>query len=229
MERNETRGSDHAVYIVVSIVILGLLAYFASQSVIVVHRVELPVLQAESNIFGYCLSDRDYEIESQAMKNIRDVLDAEFAKRHDYSAIKTDVLRKVIKDASARTRNCTCIVTCVLMGFLGSIVIIGSVKARNRLYERRENIHPFQQKGIEGFVRLVGTYLGPDMVRQVRKSPTPQNLADAFHAVRERTNIPCSVAARLFPRETKERMILLEYGKAKVRFAENSGDNRDIP
>jgi len=41
-------------------------------------------------------------------------------------------------------------------------------------------------------------------------------LGDAFNTAREKVNIPCSVAARLFPKGFRERLVLLEYGKTKV-------------
>ncbi len=87
-----------------------------------------------------------------------------------------------------------------------------------------ENISAFQGNGVEGFIQLVGKHVEPGTIELIKRSPTSCNLGQAFRAARENVNIPCSAAARLFPRGSRERLALLEYGKANVRFAEDPED-----
>ncbi len=221
MERNEIKSSDHVVYIAASVAILALLAFFAARSVLVLHRFELPALYFQAHLFSHVFVSEDYETESCQIQNIRNALDAEFIKRNNYSSIKAETLRKIVRSSSAHTRNCTRVLVSVFLGSFGLLITGMVVRARNRLYETRENVRSIQQNGVEGFIRLIGQHLDPGTMELVRRSPTPRNLENAFRAAREKVNIPCSVAARLFPRRSKERLALLEYGKAKVRFAED--------
>lgn len=220
MERNEIRSPDHIVYVVASLTMLALLAFFASQSVIVVHRIELPVLRFQAELFSRLFPGTDYEVESYRIQSIKNALDAEFAKKNSYPAIRKDMLKKAVRASSVHTRDRTRILVSILLGSFGLIMIGTVMRVRGRLYETRESIRPFQGNGVEGFVRLVGQHLDPGMVELVKRSPTPRHLVNAFAAAREKVNIPCSVAARLFPRGSQERLAVLEYGKAKVTFAE---------
>ncbi|MBP1747997.1 MAG: hypothetical protein H6Q52_536 [Deltaproteobacteria bacterium] len=221
MERNEIKSSDHIAYVVASLAILALLAFFASRSVIVIHKMELPILRFQAGLFNYFLSGHDYEIELYRIQNINNVLDEEFTKNNNYSTIKTDILKEAVRTSSTHTRNSTRILVFIFLGSVGLLIVCTVIRARNRLYEKRENIRSFQDKGVEGYIRLVGPHLEAGMIELIKRSPTPDHLGNAFRTAREKVNIPCSVAARLFPRGSRERLVLLEYGKAKVRFAEN--------
>jgi len=224
LEQNCTKGSDHIVYVAASLIMLALLAYFASQSVIVIHRIELPVLSIEARLCAYLFPGLDLKAESQRIEGIRDALDNEFAKRKNYSTIDTGKVRKAISASSARTRRYTHIILSVILGFFGSSIILTAMRARNRLYEEGKGPGTSRGQGVEGFIRLVREHVDPGVIELVRNSPRPHNLADAFRAAREKVNIPCSTAARLFPRNSAERMAILEYGKERVRFAEYPDD-----
>jgi hypothetical protein len=222
LEQNGTKGSDHIVYIVASLIVLALLAYFALQSIIVIHRIELPVLSIEARLCAYLFRGPDLEEESRRIDHLRDALDNEFAKRKNYSTIDTDKVKKAIIAYSVRTCRYTHIILSVMLGLFGSFIILTAMRARNRLYEQQRGPGAPWGRGTEGFTRLVREHVGPDVI--IRNSPTPHNLANAFRAARENVNIPCSTAARLFPRNSAERMAILEYGKERVRFAEYPDD-----
>lgn len=221
MERNEIKSSDHVVYFAAGIGILALLAFFALRSVLVLHRFELPALNFQAHFFSHIFPSPEYETESYKIQGIRDTLDAQLTKRNNYSTINADVLRRIIRSSSEHTRNCARVLVSVFLGLLGLLLTGIVIRARNRLYETPENVRVPRQNGVEGFILLVGQHLDPGTIELVTRSPTPRNLENAFRAARERVNIPCSVAARLFPKRSKERLALLEYGKANVKFAED--------
>ncbi len=222
MERQDGRVEDHAIYFAAGIVIFGLLAYFASRSAVVLHRIDLPVIRLQAMAFSRCLPGDDHEIELRRVEYILRIVDAEVGRRGSYATIRTTALNKAITAASKKTRKTTQTFVCAVLGFMGSLVIIGTAKVRGRLYDSRENFRVPERAGVEGFLRIVGRHLDPDMAERVRKSPVPENLGDAFRAARDRVNIPCSTVARLFPKGTPERLALLEYGKTGVAFAEGS-------
>ena len=219
VERQDGRVSDQGIFFVAGIFVFGLLACFASRSAVVLHRIELPLLRTQAKIFSRYLISKDHEMELRRIETILGIVDSEVAKTGSYARIKTEVLRKAMINASKQTKNTTGILACVPLCSLGSLVAIRAVRVRRRLYDRRENVRPSGRKGVEGFLGVTGRYLKPDAAARLRKAPTPENLADAFSAVRMEVNIPCSVVARLFPRGTKERMVLLGYGKVRVAFA----------
>ncbi|MBP1749957.1 MAG: hypothetical protein H6Q52_2496 [Deltaproteobacteria bacterium] len=198
---------------------LALLAYLALQSIIFIHRIELPILSIEGRLCAYLFPGPDLQAESHRIERIRDALDNEFAKRKDYSTINTGKVKKAITASSVRTRRYTHIIVSVILGLFGSSLIVTTMRARNRLYEERKGPDAPWGRGTEGFIRLVREHVDPGMIELIRNSPTPHNLANAFRAARENVNIPCSTAARLFPRNAAERMAILEYGKERVRFA----------
>jgi len=218
VERQDGRVSDHAVYFVAGIVIFGLLAYLASRSAVVLHKVDLPTLRMQAKTFSLLPGD-DHAIELLRIANISRIVDTEVARRGSYERIRAAALRKAITDASGKTRNTMRILVCVLLGSLGSLVTIRTARAHGRLHDSRENVRLSERAGVEGFIRIVGRYIDPGMAARLKESPTSENLADAFRVARDRVNIPCSTVARLFPKGTPERMALLEYGKVHVRFA----------
>lgn len=219
MERQDGRVSDHAVYFVAGIVIFGLLAYLASRSAVVLHRVDLPTLRAQAKTFSHLFPGDDHAIELRRIENISRIVDTEVVRTGSYERIRTAALRKAITDASQKTRNTMRILVCVFLGSLGSLMIIRTARAHGRLHDNRENVRLSERAGVEGFLRIVGRYIDPGMAARLKESPTSENLADAFRAARDRVNIPCSTVARLFPKGTPERTALLEYGKVQVRFA----------
>jgi hypothetical protein len=221
LERSETKNSDNIAYIVVSLAILALLALFALRGVIVLHRFELPVLHFQANLYARVFSRPDYETEAYRIRTIRNALDAEFAKRGSYEAVGPDVLRKAVASSSAHTQKRTHILASIFLGSFGLIITGAAMRARRRLYRTREDVRRLEQKGVDGFIRLVGRHLDPGTIARVEGCPTPGNLEHAFSIVREKVNVPCSAVARLFPRGSPERLALLEYGKAKVKFAQD--------
>ena len=92
-----------------------------------------------------------------------------------------------------------------------------AMKSRSRIFDVGKDTS-FRTVGVDGFLGVVGEHLGPDMIRMVRSSPTPENLAEAFTMAREKANIPCSLVGRMFPRDSRERLVLMEYGKTHVSF-----------
>jgi len=219
VERQDGRVSDHAVYFVAGIVIFGLLAYLASRSAVVLHRVDLPTLRVQAKIFSHLLPGDYHAIELRRIENIARIVDAEVARRGSYERIRTAAFRKAITDASCKTRNTMRILVCVLLGSLGSLVIIRTARVHGRLHDSRENVRLSERAGVEGFLRIVGRHIDPGMAARLKESPTSENLADAFRVARDRVNITCCTVARLFPKGTPERTALLEYGKVYVRFA----------
>lgn len=220
MERNEAKGSDSIVYMIASMGIIALLACIASRSVIVLHRIELPALSFQANLYSHIFAGPEYDAELSRMQKITNVLNTEFAKKDNYSTIRTSVLRDIVRSSSVHTRNRTCVLSSALLGLFGLLITGTTMKTRRRLYQTRNDIRSLRKRGVEGFIRLVGQHLSPDSAESVKRSPDPENLARAFEEVREKVNIPCSVVARLFPRNSKERMALLAYGKSRVTFAE---------
>lgn len=224
MERQDGKVSDHGVFFVAGIFVFGVLVFFASRSPVVLHRIELPLLRIQAKIYSYCPIGGDRGMELPRIENIFAIVDAEVARTGNYGRINTKALRKAMIAASASTRSATRIVSCTLVFALGSLVAIRTVRSRRRLYDHRENVRIAGGKGVEGFLRVAGRHLDPDMAARLSRAPTPERLAEAFGAVREKVNMPCSVVARLFERGTRERMALLEYGKARVTFAEEEMD-----
>ena len=229
MERSETKSSDNIVYVAAGLALLASLALAAFRSVIVLHRVELPALHFQASLYARAFSHPDYEAEMYRIRAIRHALDAEFAKRGSYAAFKPDMLRKVVASSSVHTGRRTRVLTSVLLGTSGLFVAGAVMRARRRLYRTREDVRRFGQKGVDGFIRLVGGHLDPATIACVERCPTPENLGNVFRVVRENVNVPCSVVARLFPRGSLERLALLEYGKAKVKFAHNPEGIRRCP
>jgi hypothetical protein len=221
LERSEIKSSDNIAYIVASLAILALLAFFASRSAIVLHRFELPVLHFQASLYARVFSHPDYETELYRIRAIRNALDAEFVKRGSYEALGPDMLRKAVASSSVHTGKCTRILASISFGSFGLIITGMVMRARRRLYRTRGDVGRLEQKGVDGFIRLVGGHLDPETIALVERCPTPGNLGHAFSIVREKVNVPCSVVARLFPRGSEERLVLLEYGKAKVKFAQN--------
>ncbi len=219
MERQDGRVSDHGRFFVAGMLVFGLLAFLASRSAVVLHKFELPFLLAQAKIFSKYLLSEEYQTELHRIENILRIVDGEVAKRGGYARIRAGALRKAMLTSSKRTRNTTRFLTCILLCLLGLPVVMRAVRANRRLYDHRENVLVQTRKGVEGFLAVTGRHLDPDRAVRLRNMPTAENLADAFSAVRMRVNIPCSLVARLFPRGTKERMVLLGYGKERVAFA----------
>jgi len=219
MERQDGRVGDHAIYFAAGIVIFSLLAYLASRSAVVLHRIDLPIIRLQAKTFSWCLPGDDHEKEWRRVENILRIVDAEVVRRGSYVTIRTAALKKAIMAASKKTRKTAQTLACAVLGFMGSLVIIRTVKVHSRLYNSRENFRVPERAGVEGFLKIVGRYLEPGMAERIRKSPAPENLGDAFRVARDRVNIPCSTVARLFPKDTPERMALLGYGKTGVVFA----------
>lgn len=222
MERQDGRVGDHAIYFAAGIVIFGLLAYFASRSAVVLHRVDLPVIRLQAKIFSWCFPGDDHKIELHRVEYILGIVNAEVVRRGGYATIRTAALKKAVIAASKKTRKTTQTFACAVLGLLGSLVTIRTMKVRSRLYDSRENFRVPERAGVEGFLRIVGRYLDPGIAERVRKSPAPENLGDAFRAARDRANIPCSTVARLFPKGSPERLALLAYGKTGVTFARDT-------
>ena len=221
LERSTAKSSDSVAYVIASLIILALLALYASRSLIVLHRIELPVIEFQAHLYARVLSRSDYEMEFYRIRAIRDALDAEFVKRGSYTAIRSDMLRQAVVVSSVRTGRCTRILACIFLGSFGSIITGVVMRARGRLYRTRDNVRRLEHRGVHGFIHLVGGHLDFDAIARIERCPTPENLRNAFTAVREKVNVPCSVVARLFPRGSGERLALLEYGKPKVKFADN--------
>ncbi|MHB8109899.1 MAG: hypothetical protein ACYDHW_07690 [Syntrophorhabdaceae bacterium] len=221
MERPDTNGSDHVIYCVAGIAVLIALASIALHSVLVVHRVELPTLRWQAQFYAFCLMGGEHEVELQKIDYIARVLDSEISGTGNYSRIKAGVLKKAVKASTAKTRKWTRILTCVFLSVLGLCVTWRSIVARRRLLEGARRTQHTRKRGIEEFIRLTGKYLTPEMIRQVRDEPSPENLALAFSLARAKVNIPCCRVARLFPEKTRERFALLAYGKTQVVFAED--------
>jgi len=225
VERQDGRVSDHAVYFVAGIVIFGLLAYLASRSAVALHRVDLPILRVQAKTFSHLLPGDDHAIELRRIENIARIVDTEVTRRGSYERIRTAAFRKAITDASGKTRKTMRILVCILLGSLGSLVIIRTARAHGGLYDSRENVRVPEKAGVEGFLRIVGGYIDPGMAARLKESPTSENLADAFRVARDRVNIPCCTVARLFPKGSPERRALLEYGKFQVHFAVGATTN----
>ncbi len=220
MERQDGRVSDQGMFFVAGIFVFGVLAFFASRSPVVLHRIELPLLRAEAKIFTCCPTGEAHGMELSRIENILAILDTEVARTGNYTRINGRALRKAMTSASRRTRRTGRILACTLMCMLGSLVMAQVFRVRRRLYDSRESVRTTGKRGIEGFLRVTERHLDPDMRALLSRAPTPENLIDAFSAVRAKVNIPCSVVARLFERGTRERMALLGYGKTQVVFAD---------
>lgn len=220
MERQDSRVGDHAIYFAGAIVILGLLAHCASRSAVVLHNIDLPLIRLQAKIFSRCLPG-DHQVELRKVENILRIVDAEVGRRGGYATIRTAALRKAIVAASRNTRKTARNLACAVLCLMGSLMMIRTVKGHRGLYDSRENVRVPERAGVEGFIRIVGRHLEPGMAERVRRSPTPENLGDAFRAARDRANIPCSTVARLFPKDAPERLVLLGYGKTGITFASN--------
>ncbi len=219
MERQDGRVSDHGIFFVAGIFIFGILAFFAFRSPVALHRIELPLLRVQAHIFSCCPIGEDHGMELRRIEHIIAIVDTEVERTGNYSRINAGALRKAVIAASRRTKRTVRILTCVLLCVLGSFVAMRIARVRGRLYDRRENVRVRGGSGVEGFLRVAGRHLEPDTAARLKKAPTPEDLADAFAAVRKKVNIPCSVVGRLFAKGTRERMVLLGYGKVRVAFA----------
>ncbi|HOD76062.1 MAG TPA: hypothetical protein PKJ17_08545 [Syntrophorhabdaceae bacterium] len=224
MERQDGKASDHGIFFVAGIFVLGLLGFFASRSPVVLHRIELPLLRIQAKIYSCCPTGEGHAMELLRIENILAIVDREVGRTGNYGRISTKALGKAMTAASERTKRTTRILSCALVCALGSLVAIRSVRVRRRLHDNRENVRFSRRKGVEGFLQVAGRYLEPDMAVRLGSAPTPEKLADAFGVVRAKVNMPCSVVARLFERGTRERMALLQYGKVRVTFADEETD-----
>jgi len=223
VEQRDGRASGHGIFFVMGLFIMGILVYFAFQSAMVVHRIELPFLRLQAETYSRFLFSDAGERELHRIENILALVDSEVARTGNYARIRTGSLKRAISNASKKTRSTTRVLACIFLGLPGSFIIARSCGMRRRLYDSRENVRISGRKGVEGFLGIAGTHLGPDEANRLREAPTAENLAEVFSAVRMKVNIPCSVAARLFPRGTRERLALLEYGKVQVVFAGEEG------
>ncbi len=226
MERIEKKSSDDVAYVVAGLAILALLTFFALRSTIVLHRITLPSLHFQASLYARLFSCPDYEIELYRIRSVRDTLDAELARKGSYAGIRKDVLEKAVESSSGHTTACTRFIAAVFLGSGGLLITVNVMRARRRLYGTRKDTRLPGKKGIEGFIGVVGAHLDPGMITLIEKYPTADNLGHAFRMAREEVNIPCSIAARMFPEGSGERLAILEYGKAKVRFArrEDAGE-----
>lgn len=226
MERIEKKSSDDFAYVVAGLAILVLLTFFALRSAIVLHRITLPSLHFQASLYTRLFSCPDYEIELYRIRTIRNALDAELARKGSYAGIRKDMLKKAVESSSVHTTACTRYIAAVFLGSCGLLITVNVMKARRRLYGTRKDLRQPGQKGIGGFIGVVGAHLDPGMITLLEKYPTADNLRHAFRMAREKVNIPCSIAARMFPEGSKERLAILEYGKTKVRFAcrEDAGE-----
>lgn len=218
MERQDNKGSDHAIYCVAGIAILIGLAIVAMHSILVTHRIGLPLLRLQAQIYAFCLMNDEHAMELRKIDRILTILDSEVARTGDYSRIRTGTLEKSIERSTTKTRAWTRVCTSIILGGLGLCVIWQSRAARRRLFEGQRGIRLSQRQGVEEFLRITGAYLTPGMIHKVRTDPNPENLAHAFSIVRSQVNIPCCRVARLFQEKTRERLTLLEYGKTRVVF-----------
>jgi hypothetical protein len=224
VERQDGKASDHGIFFVAGIFVLGLLAFVASRSPVVLHRIELPLLRIQAKIYSCFPIGEDHGTELLRIENILAIVDAEVARTGNYGRINTKALGKAMTAASRSTKSTTRILSCTLVCVLGSLVAIRTVRVRRRLHDNRENVLVGRRQGVEGFLQVTGRYLEPDTAVHLSREPTPERLADAFSAVRAKVNIPCSVVARLFERGSRERMALLGYGKVSVTFADEKMD-----
>lgn len=227
MERQGNRVGDHGVYCAVGIAILGLLSYLASQSPVVIHKLDLPILSVQAKIFSVCFFSDDFEKEHHQILKIMSIMDKEAGKRSGYRTINTPALKDTVRKVSVKTAFTARYLTIIIFILAGSLMIISTVRTRDILYDKRENINTSGKTGVEGFIGITGGYLTGEAVSVIRASPTPENLDNAFRAVRERINIPCSVVGRLFPKGSAERLTLLGYGKTKVFFAQEKDPAQD--
>ncbi len=220
VERQDGKVSDQGIFFVAGIFVFGVLAFLASRSAVVLHRIELPLLRAEARILAWCPMGEVHGMELSRIENILAVVDTEVMRTGNYTRINGGALRRAVTTASRRTRKTGRILACTLLCFLGSLVMAQTFRVRRRLYDSRESVRAPDRRGIEGFLRATEDHLDPGMKALLSKAPTPENLIDAFTQVRAKVNIPCSVVARLFGRGTGERMALLGYGKTRVAFAD---------
>ena len=220
MERQNNRTGDHAAYCAAAVVILSLLTYCASSSAFVLHRFDLPVNCLQTKIFSRFFLSKDYDIEHRKIRKILYIVDTEVMKRGGYATINTTALKSAILGASKRTRSTTRMIAYALFALNGSFMIYAALRARRRIYGSNMKIEKPAAQGVEGFIRTVGEYLTPEIYERVIAAPTPECLGEAFSTARERVNIPCSIVARMFPKNSRERLTLLAYGKNNVRFAQ---------
>jgi len=226
VERQDGRVSDQGIFFVAGIFVFGVLAFLASRSAVVLHRIELPLLRAEARILTCCPMGEVHGMELSRIEDILAIVDTEVARTGNYARINGGALRRAMTSASRRTRRTERVLACTLLCLLGFPVMARTFRARRRLYDSRESARAPGGRGIEGFLRVTEKHLDPGMKALLSKAPTPENLIDAFTQVRAKVNIPCSVVARLFGRGTRERMALLGYGKTRVAFADEEMGRR---
>jgi hypothetical protein len=224
VERQDGKVSDHGIFLVAGIFVLGVLAFLASRSPVVLHKIELPLLRIQAKIYSCCPIGEGQGMELRRIEHIIAIVDTEVERTGNYSRINAGALRKATVAASGRTKGTGRVLTCILLCGVGSFVAIRTARVRGRLYDSRENVRVPRRMEIEGFLGMTGRYLEPDTAACLKKAPTPENLADAFSSVRTKVNMPCSVVARLFKPGTPERMALLGYGKVRVTFAREETD-----
>lgn len=196
--------------------IFAALGWFALHSPYILHRMELPFLVAESRIYSV-VSASVYGKEHRGLTRLLNAMNDEY-KRNGYKRTDGAKARRYARKLARRTIMTTKIVSFTVLACL-FIPFLQTVRdARKSAFDRDQYIKTPQAKGLEGFILGVKAYLPPAVLENLRKEPTPANIAAAFTLARQKANLPNNLSGRLFPPWSKERIAIYQYGKGLIEY-----------
>ena len=216
--RQDTGQKENFFVVLGAIVVFAFLTWVAMRSPYILHRIELPVLQAQAKT--YSVAAGVYGREHAALTSLRTVINEEY-KRNGYKRINAGKAREFAYRYGEKTILTSKIIALILL-VAGIIPFVrSSLRARKYAYDKNQYIPIPPVKGVEGFIMVIGKHLPDDIKERLRAEPTVENLTAAFTIAREKANIPNNIVGRLFPRWSKERFALYEYGKGFVEYDVN--------
>ena len=228
MRGPEGQQKENFFIVIGAIAVFAILIWITARSPYILHRFELPLLKTQSAVYSVVSSV--YEKENELLGSFTKFLNEEY-QRYGYRRINAGRAR----DYAHKYGRATILTTKIISVF----VLVGAVfpfirlsrAAKKKAYDRDQYITLPDAKGVEGFIAIIGKYLPADIKERLKAEPTSENISAAFTIAREKANIPNNLAGRLFPRWSKERIAIYEYGKGIVEYdlnkMMNPEENRD--
>ena len=195
--------------------VFAILVWVAARSPYILHRFELPLLKTQSAVYSVVSSV--YEKENELLGSFLGLLNDEY-KRHGYRRINAGRAR----DYAYKYGHATILTTKIISVFMLIGVAVPFIRlsraAKKKAYDRDQYITLPNARGVEGFIAVIGKHLPADIRERLKTEPTTEDISAAFTIAREKANIPNNLAGRLFPKWSKERIAIYEYGKGIVEY-----------
>ncbi|MBT9167331.1 MAG: hypothetical protein DDT19_00660 [Syntrophomonadaceae bacterium] len=215
MRQNQLQqgGAPNPILMLGGIALVVLIVSYMFTLTIAFIRFNLPWISLQAEIYSTVLPSV-YGKEDIFLKDLNKKLSSLSDK--EQAGLSADKLRLFVDLNTQRTQMTTRVLFFIVI--LSSSVFLFRMERKSikRMFNPDENLtlHT-DKKGVEGFIDVIGKFLPDEIKKTLIESPTPKNIADAFSLVRSTKNISNAVVARLFPENSEERILLLEYGKKK--------------